>query len=383
MLIEVDGVTADAVTHAFVVGVSHYPFLDGPQMTDTGGQLGMANLSSAARSASEVVAWLLNEHHFPEAPLKDLRVLLSPVEAETLHPDVLARMGGQPAPATRETVRKEFTAFKDACAQNPANRAFVFLTGHGIQLSSRGAILLLEDFATDEDGDLLFGAMDVMGCHASMWATGQADHQVWFSDACRQRPEIVKRFESLTGAWAPGNITGGDVAATPILLSSGARENAFADPQGLTLFTEALLWGLRGAGAVGADAVCPRWHVSSEQLAKVIQARVRENARAGGVDQSIDPTGKSVDVAVHQLETAPLVDIEVALKPPDLDPLPTAVLKFGGTEAVAVEPGWPLRFRGTAGLYSLSAEVPGPVPRSAFKLLSAAPPMCQDEVLVS
>ena len=45
-----------------------------------------------------------------------------------------------------------------------------------------------------------------MGCHASMWETGQADHQVWFSDACRQRPEIVKRFESLTGAWKPGNI---------------------------------------------------------------------------------------------------------------------------------------------------------------------------------
>ena len=34
MLIEVEGVTAPAVTHAFVVGVSHYPFLDGPQMTD-------------------------------------------------------------------------------------------------------------------------------------------------------------------------------------------------------------------------------------------------------------------------------------------------------------------------------------------------------------
>ncbi len=237
----------------------------------------MANLSSAARSASEVVAWLLNEHHFPDAPLKDVRVLLSPVDGEVLHPDVVAKLGGQPAPATRETVRKEFTAFKDACAENTANRAFVFLTGHGIQLSSRGAILLLEDFATPEDGDLLFGAMDVMGCHGSMWETGQADHQVWFSDACRQRPEIVKRFESVTGAWKPGDTKGGDVAATPILLSSGAREQAFADPQGLTLFTDALLWGLRGAGVVGSDTVCPQWHVSTERLSKVLLERVREH----------------------------------------------------------------------------------------------------------
>src|SRR3989337_790908 len=101
MLIEVDGVTAPAVTHAFVVGVSHYPFLDGPQMTDQGGQLGLANLSSAARSASELVAWLLNEYQCPEAPLKDVRLLLSPVDGETLHPDVVTRMGGQPAPAKR------------------------------------------------------------------------------------------------------------------------------------------------------------------------------------------------------------------------------------------------------------------------------------------
>ncbi len=58
------------------------------------------------------------------------------------------------------------------------------------------------------------------------------------------------------------------------------------------------------------------------------------------------------------------------------------MLKFGGTEPVAVDPGWPLKFRGAAGLYSLTAEVGGPAPRSGFKLLSAAPPLCKDEVQV-
>jgi hypothetical protein len=380
MLIEVEGVTSAAVTHAFVVGVSHYPFLDGPQMTDKGGQLGLANLSSAARSASEVAAWLLQEYLFPEAPLKDLTLLLSPVDGEQLNADVVTRMGGQTAPATRDAVRREFTAFKQACAENTANRAFVFLSGHGIQLSSRGAILLLEDFATDEDDDVLFGSMDVMGCHASMWATGQADHQAWFSDACRQRPEIVKRFESLTGAWAPGNITGGDVAASPIVLSSGARESAFADPGGLTLFTEALLWALRGAGAVGGDDVCGRWHVSTDRLEKILQPRVRARALAGGADQSIDQTGKSVDLAVQQFDEPPEVDIEVAVVPPDLDPLPVAELRLDGTQLVTVEPGWPLKVRAAAGLYELVAEVTGPAPRQAKKLLNAQPPMCQGEV---
>ena len=382
MLIEVDGVANGPVTHAFVMGVSHYPFLDGPQQTPLGEQLGLANLSSAARSASEVAAWLLQEYRCPEAPLADVRLLLSPVDGEALNAEVLTRMAGQAAPATRENVKDEFTAFKQACAQSSANRAFVFVTGHGIQLSSRGAIVLLEDFATAEEEDVLFGAMDVMGCHGSMRVSGQADQQVWFSDACRQRPEIVKRFEMLTGAWAPGNLTAGDVAASPILLSSSARENAFADAAGLTLFTDALLWALRGAGAVGADETCPAWHVSTNRLIAVLPPRVKALARAGGQDQSIDPNGKPVDIAVHQFAEPPLVDIELGLNPADLDPVPVAHLSFDGTQPVDVAPGWPLKVRGAAGLYEVTADVAGPVPRTAKKLFLAQPPACKDEVRV-
>jgi hypothetical protein len=380
MLVEVDGVSGPAVTHAFVLGVSHYPFVDGPQQTPLGEQLGLANLSSAARSASEVAAWLLGEYRCPEAPLKDVRLVLSPVEGEQLHPDIVTRTSGQTTSATRENVKDEFTAFKQACAENTANRAFVFLTGHGIQLSSRGAIVLLEDFATADEEDVLFGALDVMGAHASMRVTGQADQQVWFSDACRQRPEIVKRFESLTGAWAPGNNPGGDVAATPILLSSSTRENAFADPAGLTLFTEALLWALRGAGAVGADETCPAWHVSTNRLTAVLPPRVQAMARAGGVDQSIDPNGKPVDIAVQQFVDPPQVDIEVALNPADLDPVPVPQLSFGGTQPVPLQPGWPVKVRGAAGFYELTADVGGATPRQAKKLFLAQPPLCKDEV---
>ena len=235
MLIEVEGVAAPAVTHAFVVGVSHYPFLDGPQMTDQGGQLGLANLSSAARSASELTAWLLNEYRCPEAPLKDVRLLLSPVDGEALNADVLARMGGQPAPATRDAVEDEFTAFMKACA-SPADRALVFLVGHGIQLSPRSAIVLLEDFATDAEPDLLFGAIDVIGCHDAMRKFGGADHQAWFSDACRQRPEIVRRFEALDGSLqARQHRTGrGDrLTRLPVVLDARERVRRPAGPDDL------------------------------------------------------------------------------------------------------------------------------------------------------
>ena len=111
------------VTHAFVVGVSDYPFLAGPQASDFGAAFGMAGLTSAANSASTIAAWLLEEFHKPEAPLATLRVLLSPAAGESLHPAVTDAVGA-PTPATRAAVEQAFNEFKADCRQNPDNFAF-------------------------------------------------------------------------------------------------------------------------------------------------------------------------------------------------------------------------------------------------------------------
>src|SRR5687768_15020337 len=92
-------------THAFVMGVSHYPFLDGPEATPRGAEFGMKDLSSAARSASEIAAWLLTEYHNPERPLADITLFLSPGEGEELHQTVAEAMAGQEAPAVGTDVR--------------------------------------------------------------------------------------------------------------------------------------------------------------------------------------------------------------------------------------------------------------------------------------
>ncbi len=387
MLIEVEGASGAtagaAVTHALVVGVSHYPFLDGPAATPQGEQLGMANLSTAARSASEVAAWLLEEYHQPDAPLASLRLLLSPVEGEPLHETVAGRMGGTPTPATRDELKKAFTAFREACRSNPANRAFVFFAGHGIQLNKHGAIVLLEDFATADEDDLLYGAVDVLGCWGSMNETGGADNQVWFSDACRQRPEIAKRFESLSGAFAPGNQGLGNVAASPLFLSSSTREQAFADPTSLTIFTQALLWALRGAAAAGADESCPEWHVSSTRLSEVLPRRVVALLAGTASDQSVEVTGRANPVVVQRFAETPQVDIEVVVTPEGLVPAPTANLLLEGVQPVEVEASWPLRVRSAAGLYQLTVEAAGELPRRGQKLFKAEPPTCTTTVEVS
>jgi hypothetical protein len=98
----------------------------GPNATRRGEESGIANLTGAARSASEIAAWLLHEYCNPLAPLASIRIMLSPVEGERIHPTVEARMGAA-APATRAALEDDFFQFREACKANRDNVAFVYL----------------------------------------------------------------------------------------------------------------------------------------------------------------------------------------------------------------------------------------------------------------
>lgn len=360
MLIEVADAAGSPATHAFVIGVSHYPFADGPQATEAGRQFGIGNLTAATRSASEIAAWLLNEYRNPDAPLATLELFLSPSDGETIHGDVSQRMRGEPAPALREEVERAFNRFRDRCRANPANMAFVYLAGHGIQLNKRGAVVLLHDFGVKERSTL-YGAIDVAGCHDAMDEAGNAHRQIWFSDACRQRPEVVKQFETLTGAFRPDE-RNGQVEASPLFLASSSRESAFADIGGTTIFSQALLWCLRGASAEHPDDGCPDWHVASAQLTKDLPKQVKALLADVPEQSQVDVLGRVLNVVTHRFATPPHVGLEVSLKPEDATPVPVPRLTNLGTDQDEnLTPGWPVRFRGEPAIYTLSVTVEPPL----------------------
>ena len=65
------------------IGVSHYPFADGPDASVVRETFGIQSLTSAARSVSEFAAWVLDEYGNPACLVSSLRVLLSPTANET------------------------------------------------------------------------------------------------------------------------------------------------------------------------------------------------------------------------------------------------------------------------------------------------------------
>lgn len=357
MLIEGPGANSPAGTHAFIVGVSHYPYADGLDATPWGNDSGITNLTGAARSASEVAAWLLNEYSNPDAPLASIRILLSPVEDEVINPDVAARMAGE-APATRDAVKRDFFDFRQACKKNPDNVGFVYVAGHGVQLNKRGAIVLLQDFAAPGE-DYLHGAIDIVGCHSSMDESANAHHQLWFSDACRQPPETAEVFETLSGAYKPGEEGPGQAQSSPLFLAASTKESAFAAINALTIFSDALLAGLRGEAAVGPTDDCDQWHVSCTRLISYLPAKVKE-LLAGRVDQQVDVTGRVLEMIAHRLQEVPSVRIVADLSPEDAYQGAVATLLFNAKQPCAVDPSWPMVYQGHAGLYQLSVTVAPP-----------------------
>jgi Caspase domain len=366
-------------THAFVLGVSHYPFLDGPEATAKGAEFGMEDLSGAARSASEVAAWLLTEYRNPERPLADITLFLSPGQGEELAGTVVDAMAGQQAPAVSTDVRAGLQDFRERCREDPGNLAFVYFVGHGIQLNKHGAVIFLQDVGADRQ-NLLDATVDVAGCRDAMDEDGNASHQVWFSDACRQRPDVVRRFERLADAWRLDE-GGGQVDASVLFLAASSREAAFAEVGGTSIFTQALLWALRGKGGADApDATCPDWYVPATQLIKLLPQRVKELLADYPEDQHVDVTGRVLDMVAQRLAAPPDVDIEVAFSPGDLEPQPTAELLFRTVTPQQVEPGWPLRFTGPPGIYKATATSNG---RHGETVFNADPPQHHESIEVA
>jgi hypothetical protein len=293
-------------THAFIVGVSAYPFADGPDPTARGADSGIANLNCAARSASEVAAWLLGEYHNPDAPLASLRILLSPVDGEQINPDVSVLMAGAAAPATRSAVEDDFYDFRQDCRSNPDNVAFVYIAGHGWLLRSYGAVVLLHDFAIARK-DVLYGAIDVVECQKSMDEDGNAHHQVWFCDACRQMPEELYEFKELSGAYKPGDTRNGTVAASALLLSASEREGAWGEKGATTIFCQALLAALRGEAGKGFDPAairpsteCDQRHVPITSLRPYLQRKTEELLAGRGEPPRVDSLSLHGEFVLHR-----------------------------------------------------------------------------------
>jgi Caspase domain len=360
-------------THALVIGVSAYRHLaDGAAPTPDGSSFELEQLTAAARSASEFASWLLGEYSNPTAPLKSLRVLVSPSPGEQIAPAV-ANLANPLPEATLQNARDAIVEFRAACDSHVDNVGIVYVAGHGVQLTKTGAILLLTDFGAPGQVSLLERALDMAGIHEGLNHPATARTQFWFVDACRQRPAIAKRFESLAGALSL-DVRNGTTETSPLFLAATTGTAAYARPGGLTLFAEALLWALHlGAVAAPEDGV-NAWHVPVRELIRRLPDRVQELAGAENAEQSVDIAGKVHDATVQELAQTPRVDLRITVDPELARQVSRGTLSPGGGAAIIDGfSAWPLQQQVDAGLYMLTITADAPF-RGLIAILDVRPP---------
>ena len=376
-------------THALVIGVSRYLHLhDGEAPTPIGQEIDISQLSAAARSASLFANWLMKEHHFPDKPLGSLRVLLSPSEGEIIDSEIEALLpkdeNGELAAetkATRENVENQLKEFLALCRNKPDDRVIVYVAGHGVQLSKHGAIVLLEDYASDEHLSRLGGAIDVERVHAGMDAPGFPSEQFWFVDACRQKPEIAKRFESISGALKLDVLSAAG-HASPLVLAAVTGTAAYAYPNEETLFYRALSWAIEGGAGTGPRNDEPNWHVPVSKLFENLPGKVKALAREKGAEQNVDFAGNMGNIILHHLKGPPQVLLELSLTPQDAEDKSTGKLLLNGAvEVVSGIDEWPFRHSVQAGLYILDIQAQPPF-KSAPLPAHAEPPTTSQTLMV-
>jgi hypothetical protein len=317
-------------THALVIGIGQYSHLiggDSPaQSTD-----GMRQLSSPPVSARAVADWLLRSYHCPGKELGSLFLLTSEAASASFNDP---RTGtGREVPtaeiAAIVAAVKEWKRLGDASVDN---RLIFYFCGHGISEGNDMA-LLAREFSLDDDNPLE-SALDFPKLVAGLGKC-RASQQIFIVDACRASSDVL--ISQKGGAFAGqvpllGGLRPLDLPRCEAVTyySTLAGDLSHARPNSVSLFTEAALRALRGAGS---DDPTEEWWVSTSRLHEAVDHFMKEPVFAGKVAGVQIPAVKEMPVfSVHKLTEPPIVPVYVGCVPQEANGTAEFICRQGGAE---------------------------------------------------
>ena len=317
-------------THALVIGIGQYPHLiggDAPaQKTD-----GLRQLSSPPISARAMAGWLLTDYHCPAKELASLSLLTSePAPAPFMNPRTGAAHDVPDADIAAIVVAiKEWKRRGDTSVDN---RLIFYFCGHGISEGNDMA-LLARGFSLDDDNPLN-NALDFPKLVEGLRKC-QASQQVFLVDACRASSDVLI---SQTGGTFAGQVPllgGRRPLELPRLeamtyYATLAGDFSHARPNSVSLFAEATLRALRGAGS---DDPTNEWWVNTNRLHEAVVHFMKEPVFAGKVaGVQIPAVNLTSGFDLHQLTGLPVVPVYIGCSPPEGNDIAEFVCRQDGTE---------------------------------------------------
>jgi hypothetical protein len=342
-----------AETHTLAIGVGAYPHLDsgGGRRSRRAGAL--KQLRSPGPSAKAFGQWMETEHRLARAPLGTIEVLAS-------IPDFAA----DPHPPTMEHIMTAVKEWKQRADTSPENVAVLFFCGHGVSVGVHNG-LLAADFGDDDDA-LLQKAIDIDGLHEAMDAC-RARHQVFFIDTCRNTPTWLDELAVENGIGSsildrPRRQGRRGMRDAPRFSSALPGERAYGREE-LSVFTEALIETLRGAGAMRPNG---QWIVSTDTvvfalrqlLALYEEADGAGNPELAAARQQRATVDRYSGFVFHELSQEPKVVLSIGCEPPHANAVADLALRTppGGWQGRGARTADKWRVRCDPGIYDVRAE---------------------------
>ena len=306
-------------THALVIGVGHYPHLPGGGGKQYANPEGMGQIKSPPQSARTFAKWLIEGYECDERPLASVTMLIA---EKTPAKFLFERKGKKASVSVPEaTMPNVADAIKNTWlelgAKNHENLLLFYFCGHGVG-PGHFVSLLMQDFGADANAPL-DGALDFRKFYNAM-DDRLPRHQCYFVDACRSESTLIQKNPD--GAGLP--VLNGDplfippnglLRLGPIFYSALANAKAYARPKEPSLFTQALLEALGGAGSGDEEDA---WKVKTSHIQTAITYLMKEASRTLDIPLTQVPAlgGDSGVVVLNTLQT-PAVPVFVEVDPAD------------------------------------------------------------------
>jgi hypothetical protein len=317
-------------THALVIGIGQYPHLIGgeapAQKTD-----GLRQLTSPAISARAIATWLRRDYRCPGKELASLSLLTSESDSQPFIDQQTGTARNVPA-ANIDAIVNAVREWNRRGGTSADNRLIFHFCGHGISEGDDMA-LLAREFSLDDDNPLE-SALDFRKLVDGLRKC-QATQQIFFVDACRASSDVL--ISQTGGAFAGqvpllGGIRPLDLPKRQAMVyySTLAGDLSHARPNSVSLFTQAILRALLGAGSDNPD---DEWWVNTSRLHEAVDHFMKQPVFAGKVAGVQVPAVRDLPVFdLHQLIGLPVVPVYVGCVPEEANGTAEFVCRQSGAE---------------------------------------------------
>jgi Caspase domain len=365
--------------HALIVGVSDYLNLPDADEPPAEPFWFMSKLSSPALSAFKVFQ-AIQQKDALRLPLKTVRLLLSPSQAEITAEPALANSGA--ARANRTAFETAVADWRGDATRNASDITFLFYSGHGIQRGPEEGILLLDDFLS-RPGAALAKCIEIGNIRNGMAPSPAFPNialtQFYFIDACLARPEVLAKF---VNPQVPDvfdvelNVV--DRREAPMMFSTVDGAIALARKGKVSHFAEALMLALQRAAEEPeeVDGLGTVWPVTSLTVMNALNRYYAAN-KLGTKPKMGSIVGSPI---LRYLPGPPDVDLAVEVRPENLGaPCGIGVLDENNVAIPNCNPAAMTKFGLTvkAGIYRVqvdSGKLQASPYRSPLKLITQKAP---------